>query len=172
MTVKVGDWVVSLVTECDVASGNKYKVIDVGEDWIDVADDAGDGHTLLNEEYEELPETKPETSTNYNDGKWHGWNGGECPVHPETVVEYVYISETVPILDDDAAKHIRWDKKYPHPVIAFRVIKEHLEPREWWALWSPSGNLIGNFSKESAHEKNNTHYNGKGDVIHVREVIE
>jgi transposase len=26
----------------------------------------------------------------YNDGKWHGWNGGECPVHPESVVEYVW----------------------------------------------------------------------------------
>ena len=27
--------------------------------------------------------------TSYNDGKWHGWNGGECPVHPETEVEFV-----------------------------------------------------------------------------------
>ena len=30
--------------------------------------------------------------TNYNDGRWHGWNGGECPVHPETVV--VVVTET------------------------------------------------------------------------------
>ena len=29
---------------------------------------------------------------NYNDGRWHGWNGGECPVHPETVV--VVVTET------------------------------------------------------------------------------
>ena len=21
----------------------------------------------------------------YNDGNWHGWDGGECPVHPESV---------------------------------------------------------------------------------------
>lgn len=22
-------------------------------------------------------------------GPWIGWNGGECPVHPETIVEWV-----------------------------------------------------------------------------------
>ena len=27
----------------------------------------------------------------YNDGKWHGWNGGECPVHPKTVVDYLWL---------------------------------------------------------------------------------
>jgi len=25
--------------------------------------------------------------TDYNDGKIHGWNGGDCPVHPDTVVK-------------------------------------------------------------------------------------
>lgn len=25
----------------------------------------------------------------YNNGKWHDWNGGECPVHPKSVVEVV-----------------------------------------------------------------------------------
>ena len=25
----------------------------------------------------------------YNDGGWHLWNGGECPVHSKTVVEAV-----------------------------------------------------------------------------------
>ena len=28
--------------------------------------------------------------TNYNDGKWHGWNGGECPVHPKSMVDAVW----------------------------------------------------------------------------------
>ena len=22
-------------------------------------------------------------------GPWIGWNGGECPVHPETIVDFV-----------------------------------------------------------------------------------
>ena len=25
--------------------------------------------------------------TDYNDGNWHEWKGGECPVHPQTVVQ-------------------------------------------------------------------------------------
>lgn len=63
--------------------------------------------------------------TDYNDGKWHGWNGGECPVHPETVVEVLLRSGC----EDGPANVVDWDHKYD-PVIAFRVIKEHKEPRE------------------------------------------
>ena len=102
----------------------------------------------------------------YNDGKWHGWNGGECPVHPETVVEYVYISEGLPIYDEDAAKYVRWDKGYPHPVIAFRVIKEHREPREFTLYIDNEGSAA-------------TWYNGDSmpdlpycQVVKVREVLE
>lgn len=25
--------------------------------------------------------------SDYYDGCWHGWNGGECPVHPETIID-------------------------------------------------------------------------------------
>jgi len=28
--------------------------------------------------------------TDYYDGKWHGWNGYECPVHLDTVIEAVW----------------------------------------------------------------------------------
>ena len=31
--------------------------------------------------------TKVIDMTGYNDGKWHGWNGGECPVHPKSRVQ-------------------------------------------------------------------------------------
>ncbi len=30
--------------------------------------------------------------TDYNDGKWHGWNGGECPVDPESIIDVHYIN--------------------------------------------------------------------------------
>lgn len=33
---------------------------------------------------------------NYNDGTIHGWNGGDCPVHPETVVK-VYFEDHLDI---------------------------------------------------------------------------
>lgn len=30
--------------------------------------------------------------TDYNDGKWHGWNGGECPVDPASVIDVHYVN--------------------------------------------------------------------------------
>lgn len=71
--------------------------------------------------------------TNYNDGKWHGWNGGDCPVHPESVVDYVWFDEgdenelcgtTKGRMASDA---VAWRQ-----VVKFRVTKEHKEPREFW----------------------------------------
>lgn len=94
-------------------------------------------------------------AVNYNDGKWHGWNGGECPVHSETVVEvrsWAGCSRTV------AAKSIAsWndDLAQSQPV-AFRVIKEHREPREFWV--DPERCIATEF-----------YHSG---FIHVREVIE
>ena len=34
------------------------------------------------------PWTEPDTQ---EPGPWIGWNGGECPVHPETVIEVALI---------------------------------------------------------------------------------
>lgn len=68
--------------------------------------------------------------TDYNDGKWHGWNGGECPVHPEAVVEVRGESDNV---WKTAATS---EKVYWPNVIVFRVVTPYVEPakpREWWA---------------------------------------
>ena len=65
----------------------------------------------------------------YNDGKWHVWNGGECPVHPESVVEVSITGD----LGTGIANLWSW----PHDgtstdIVAFRVVKPYREPREWW----------------------------------------
>lgn len=65
--------------------------------------------------------------TDYNDGKWHGWNGGECPVHGDSHVEYVTLNE--PGISD--AGSLDWNTEIL-PIIAFRVVKRHREPRELW----------------------------------------
>lgn len=70
--------------------------------------------------------------TNYNDGKWHGWNCGECPVHPDTVVDAVFEHGT-PVTNE--ARKLRWGKDTSGldvDIVAFRVVKEHKEPREFW----------------------------------------
>ena len=70
--------------------------------------------------------------TNYNDGKWHGWNGGECPVHPESDVNTFFIHDgnTPRTQTCDGARQASGQDWAC--VIAFRVVKEHKEPREFW----------------------------------------
>lgn len=100
--------------------------------------------------------------TNYNDGQWHGWNGGECPVHPKTEVEAVVRpapaggDEYKPAIPSIAGR-IHWGADTLYPIIAFRVTKEHREPREWWI-----------------NEKHQTFHKYKHDdeCIHVREVLD
>jgi len=92
--------------------------------------------------------------TSYNDGNWHGWIGGECPVHPDSLVEVIHIAKGEPsrIQEHEAASQI-WEN-----VVAFRVVKERKEPREFWIYEGEEGDCILDFPA-----------NG---FIHVREVTE
>jgi len=68
--------------------------------------------------------------TDYNDGKWHGWNGGECPVHPESVVE---IKAAAGWQAEGKAQSAFWDHNISDGnIVDFRVVKEHNGPREVW----------------------------------------
>lgn len=85
--------------------------------------------------------------TDYNDGKWHGWNGGECPVHPETLVEGIYINPEEGGVDSrspvtDRASEFDWERVERFLLVSFRVIKPYREPREVWML---KGVLSGNW---------------------------
>lgn len=102
--------------------------------------------------------------TDYNDGKWHGWNGGECPVRPQSIVECAYSDRRRSITA--AAESFAWDGEIyecggtDRPA-AFRVVKEHKEPREFWVhpnKYQPEGFQV-------------VHRNYPG-AIHVREVLE
>ncbi len=67
--------------------------------------------------------------TDHRDGRWHGWNGGECPVNPEDVVDVAY-NITEPDLNVFASL-----RKWQHfggdaDIVAFRVVKK--APRVWW----------------------------------------
>lgn len=92
----------------------------------------------LIEEYIEVKE-EPNTMTNYNDknavpdwnnGQIHGWNGGDCPVHPETVVKF-WVDGKVD--GECRAGKLRWEhKEHAGDIIAFRVVKEYVEPKVIW----------------------------------------
>jgi hypothetical protein len=73
----------------------------------------------------------------YNDGKWHGWNGGECPVHPKDMVSIE--TRDCDVDTEIEAGEVDWDHARrgslgsTYDVINFRVTekhKEHKEPRE------------------------------------------
>lgn len=108
---------------------------------------------------------------NYNDGKWHGWNGGECPVHPETVVEVRWRSDFAAQTGQagkfNSASQWSWEEDNTNRIVAFRVIKEHREPREFWVTKQTLFDLDGNVSGYAYHQSSE-----KDGDFKVREVIE
>ena len=65
--------------------------------------------------------------SNYNDGKFHGWNGGQCPVHPESVVEVMFWDGEKSSYNDKAGNW-HWGGQGDSTIIAFRVITPYVEP--------------------------------------------
>ena len=57
---------------------------------------------------------------------WYGWNGGECPVHPDTRVQ---TSGAWGLGSEHPAHCISWHNS---GLAAFRIIKLHVEPKVIW----------------------------------------
>lgn len=111
--------------------------------------------------------------TDYNDGNWHGWNGGECPVHPKSVVD-VRLFGGGRAAKYDSAGLYSWTHSLAFSdenIVKFRVTKPYVEPpklREFWIVETDGPPRA--FYNEWIAKK----YAGDSgfDVIHVREVIE
>ena len=73
--------------------------------------------------------------TDYNDGKWHGWNGGECPVDPDAIVDVRYSDAAYDGLIFGKGKDYLWGHVHVSPhIVAFRVTKPAPpKPRECWS---------------------------------------
>lgn len=103
----------------------------------------------------------------YNDGKWHGWNGGDCPVHPKTLVEIVVRKGGHRFNDAVEAERPLWKhNNMSGDIVAFRVVKR--APREFW-INEYSNYCCAHTSKEKA-DKEATLVRLR--CIHVREVLE
>lgn len=98
--------------------------------------------------------------TNYNDGNWHIWHGGVCPVHPKSMVEAVWHdpNQGTTGIRDGAALGGAWASQ----IVKFRVVKEYREPREFW--------IVGSYAFASDHEAKKAITGCT--PIHVREVTE
>ena len=89
--------------------------------------------------------------TDYNDGKIHGWNGGDCPVHPETVVEY-WLRAGVEGGRHEADGLLWGHSKSAGDIIAFQVVKEHREPKTIWVNEYPAGHSTNHTSEVDARK--------------------
>ncbi len=77
--------------------------------------------------------------TNYNDGKIHGWNGGECPVHPLTVVN-VFFRGVITTKSFVASQVVGWlHHDQNDDIVAFQVVKEYKEPLVVWVNMYKNG---------------------------------
>lgn len=104
--------------------------------------------------------------TDYNDGEWHGWDGGECPVHPESEIALKWITCDGFLAADDG--RIARINNWKTPCL-FRVTKPYVEPREFWINEYPSG--LGGVYK-SIEVADNCADVGRIRCIRVREVVE
>lgn len=94
--------------------------------------------------------------TNYNDGKIHGWNGGDCPVHPETVVRYWLRNKAI-ATESYRASGLRWaHRDESGDIIAFQVVKAYAEPKVIWVNEYADGCHVAFESKEAAGNANRT----------------
>lgn len=110
--------------------------------------------------------------TDYKPGIWYGWNGGECPVHPQTVVEVVKCQGRDAVADKPAtADGYIWEEGHTiYPIIAFRVVKEYRQPRELWHLLDHAGEVFDTFTDKDVARYRANDCPGY-TLVHYREVL-
>ena len=85
----------------------------------------------------------------WNNGTIHGWNGGDCPVHPETVVQVWFRNGNTNVSWD--AEAYWWEhRETEEDIIAFRVVKPYVEPRVLWVNEEADGIHVAYDSEEKA----------------------
>ena len=103
--------------------------------------------------------------TKYKENVWYGWNGGECPVHIESVVQV----STCEGWYTERAGNWNWDDKKT-PISSFRVVNEYREPREPREFWIVAA--TGDAWETEARAKIAADGLVDPTIIHVREVLE
>lgn len=125
--------------------------------WQDLQDQLEAARADAKEAEAYAEELEKAMKKDWNDGTIHGWNGGDCPVHPETVVEYWLWNGGCS--DTTRAGCLWWghsDSDVDCDIIAFRVVKEYVEPalpaasRVLWVNEEADGIHVAYDSEEKA----------------------
>jgi|GEM_PF-4677144 len=103
----------------------------------------------------------------FNDGKIHGWNGGECPVHPKTMVHYWIRNHGEATTK---AELLTWEHTDGNgDIIAFYVVKAHREPKVIWVNEYSEDRIGAHFSSDDA--KAHAGSNAIRIAVEYREVL-
>ena len=87
--------------------------------------------------------------TEYVTGQIYGWNGGECPVHPETVVEVWFRGQSYQ--SALKATYLEWEHdNSTGDIITFQVVTPYVEPKAIWVNEHEDGELYAYPSVEIA----------------------
>lgn len=85
--------------------------------------------------------------TDYNNGQIHGWNGGNCPVHPESKVITWHRNS---FYQRTYAGEYWWDHRDTDgDIIAFQVVKAYVEPKVIWVNEYAEGPVSFNTEKSA-----------------------
>jgi len=96
--------------------------------------------------------------TEYVTGQIYGWNGGECPVHPETVVEYWTRSGRTSALRSKAT-YLEWEHgNSSGDIVCFQLITPYVEPKVIWVNEYADGNLYAHSSENMAKMYSHTNH--------------
>jgi len=107
--------------------------------------------------------------SDYNDGKIHGWNGGECPVHPESEVMVWLRSASFTIgTEAGLVNWVHGVSDTDMDIIAFQVTKPYIEPKVIWVNEWANGDGYS-YPKEEDAEKNAGTHNTRIAVKYVEE---
>lgn len=109
--------------------------------------------------------------TDYNDGNWHFWNGGECPVHPESMIDMVwpsFMGVQGSFREERKAKNFSWNVGGASQPMMFRVTKPYRGPETYtgecfaYHYTNLAPTLAEFYVNTSIHGKYTaTHINGK-----------
>lgn len=124
--------------------------------WQDLQDQLEAARADAKEAEAYAEELEKAMKKDWNDGQIHSWNGGDCPVHPDTVVKYWTNSgEKYP----HSAKCLRWKHTDEGlgDIIAFRVVKEYVEPKVIWVNEYTGGLHFGHDTEEKARKEGRPH---------------
>jgi len=104
----------------------------------------------------------------YEVGKWYPWTGVVRPVHRKTLVTCKFVDGEESLPEEAGRSVFIWSGE---DIVAFKVVEEYKEPREFWILYSGQPDVYSHGVYDCLEDARD-HAVWSDEVIKVREVKE